>query len=123
MKPLGNYIFKPHPIPSAAILGREERFPVHRIYCVGRNYEDHAKEMGHSGKEPPFFFLKPADSLVAIEENQVGSIPYPSLTQNFHYEIEMVIAIEKEGKNIPAENALDHVFGYAVGLDMTRRDL
>lgn len=80
MKPLTNYIFKPHPIPSAAIIGREERFAVHRIYCVGRNYEDHAKEMGHSGKEPPFFFLKPADALVAIEENQVGSIPYPSLT-------------------------------------------
>jgi fumarylpyruvate hydrolase len=104
-------------------LGQAHRFPVHRIYCVGRNYEEHAKEMGFTGREPPFFFLKPTDSLVVVEAGQTGQMPYPSLTQNLHHEIELVVAIGKGGRNIQAANAAQHIYGYAVGLDMTRRDL
>jgi fumarylpyruvate hydrolase len=96
---------------------------VHRIYCVGRNYEEHAKEMGFTGREPPFFFLKPADALVFTPSGQTVNMPYPSLTKNFHHEIELVVAIGKGGKNISAANAMQHIYGYAVGLDMTRRDL
>jgi fumarylpyruvate hydrolase len=90
---------------------------------VGRNYVEHAKEMGFTGREAPFFFLKPADSLVVVPEGTTGTMPYPSQTQNLHHEIELVAAIGKGGRNIRAEEALSHVFGYAVGLDMTRRDL
>ena len=97
-------------------------FPVHRIYCVGRNYEDHAKEMGGTGREPPFFFLKPADAAVPVADGQTGSIPYPPLTSDFHHEIELVVAIGKGGADIAAADALQHIYGYAVGLDMTRRD-
>ncbi len=97
--------------------------PIHRIYCVGRNYEDHAKEMGFTGREPPFFFMKPADALVVVAEGTTGDMPYPSLTENLHHEIELVVAIGKAGKNIKAADAMDYVYGYAVGLDMTRRDL
>jgi fumarylpyruvate hydrolase len=117
------YLFAPSAVSSVAIVGRAERFPVHRIYCVGRNYEEHAKEMGFTGREPPFFFLKPADALVPVEAGATGSIPYPSLTKNLHHEIELVVAIGTGGSNIKAADALQHVFGYAVGLDMTRRDL
>lgn len=105
------------------VVGRAERFPVHRIYCVGRNYEEHAKEMGFTGREPPFFFLKPADAIVVADAGQTASVPYPSLTKNLHHEIELVAAIGTGGKNIKAADAIQHVFGYAVGLDMTRRDL
>ncbi len=105
------------------VVGRSERFPVHRIYCVGRNYEEHAKEMGFTGREPPFFFMKPADAVLPVEAGQTGHMPYPSLTANLHHEIELVVAIGKGGRAIAATNALEHVFGYAVGLDMTRRDL
>jgi fumarylpyruvate hydrolase len=90
---------------------------------VGRNYEEHAKEMGFTGREPPFFFLKPTDSLVVVEDGQNGQMPYPSLTQNLHHEIELVVAIGVGGKNIKAADAARHIYGYAVGLDMTRRDL
>ena len=117
------YLFSPPPPVSVPVLGHSSRFPVHRIYCVGRNYEEHAKEMGFTGREPPFFFLKPADSLVVVAAGETGSVPYPSLTANLHHEIELVVAIGKGGQNIPAANALQHVYGYAVGLDMTRRDL
>ena len=105
------------------IVGTEDRFPVHRIYCVGRNYEEHAKEMGFTGREPPFFFLKPADALVVVDTGTTGTIPYPSLTKNLHHEIELVVAISAGGKDIKAVDAHKHIFGYAVGLDMTRRDL
>jgi fumarylpyruvate hydrolase len=98
-------------------------FPVHRIYCVGRNYAEHAKEMGHSGREPPFFFMKPADAVVAVAEGDTGSIGYPTLTSNFHHEIELVVAIGTGGAHIRAADAAAHIWGYAVGLDMTRRDL
>lgn len=118
-----SFVFTPEAIPSVPVLGQAERFPVRRIYCVGRNYEEHAKEMGFTGREPPFFFLKPADSLVVVNAGETGHMPYPSLTQNFHHEIELVVAIGTGGKNIKAADAEKHIFGYAVGLDMTRRDL
>jgi fumarylpyruvate hydrolase len=118
-----SYLFSPTPIVSVPVLGKTETFPVHRIYCVGRNYEEHAKEMGFTGREPPFFFLKPADSLVVVEAGQTGTMPYPSLTHNLHHEIELVVAIGQGGKNIQAADADKHIYGYAVGLDMTRRDL
>lgn len=118
-----SYLFSPPAPISVPIRGLSERFPVRRIYCVGRNYEEHAKEMGFTGREPPFFFLKPADTLVVVEDGQTGALPYPSLTQNYHHEIELVVAIGQGGRNIPAAQALGHVYGYAVGLDMTRRDL
>jgi fumarylpyruvate hydrolase len=95
-------------------------FPVGRIYCVGRNYAEHAREMGHDpDREPPFFFMKPADAIVLSG----ATIPYPQVTKDLHHEIEMIVAIGKGGADIPVEQALDHVFGYGVGLDMTRRDL
>jgi fumarylpyruvate hydrolase len=118
-----SFVFPPMPTVSVPVLGQPSQFPVHRIYCVGRNYEEHAKEMGFTGREPPFFFLKPADSLVVVETGQTGQMPYPSLTQNLHHEIELVVAIGKGGRNILAADAAQHIFGYAVGLDMTRRDL
>ncbi len=118
-----SYVFTPPPVVSVPVLGRADRFSVHRIYCVGRNYEEHAKEMGFTGREPPFFFLKPADAIVVADAGQTAHIPYPTLTANLHHEIELVVAIGTGGKNIPAADALQHVFGYAVGLDMTRRDL
>ena len=118
-----SYVFNPPAVASVPVLGRPERFPVHRIYCVGRNYEEHAKEMGFTGREPPFFFLKPADAIVPVEAGTTGTMPYPTLTSNLHHEIELVVAIGKAGKNIKAADALDYIWGYAVGLDMTRRDL
>lgn len=108
---------------SVPVVGQPEHFPVHRIYCVGRNYAEHAKEMGFTGREAPFFFMKPADAVVTAPEGTPVAMPYPSLTSNLHHEIELVVAIGKGGKNIQAAQALEHVWGYAVGLDMTRRDL
>ncbi|WP_027995092.1 fumarylacetoacetate hydrolase family protein [Simplicispira psychrophila] len=118
-----NYVFSPPVVASVPVLGSAARFAVHRIYCVGRNYAEHAKEMGFSGREPPFFFMKPADAVVPVNAEEIGTLHYPSLTANLHHEVELVVAIGKEGKNIPAATALQHVYGYAVGLDMTRRDL
>ena len=97
--------------------------PVHRIYCVGRNYAEHAQEMGYTGREPPFFFMKPADALVPVASGEIGAIDYPSLTRNLHHEIELVVAIGTGGRNIAAAAAPNHIYGYAIGLDMTRRDL
>ena len=118
-----SYVFPPAPTPSVPVVGTEAQFPVHRIYCVGRNYEEHAKEMGFTGREPPFFFMKPADAIVVAPPGATTPLPYPSLTTNLHHEIELVVAIGKGGKNIAAADALSHIYGYAVGLDMTRRDL
>jgi len=118
-----SYVFAPAPPVSVAVLGTTARFPVQRIYCVGRNYEEHAKEMGFSGREAPFFFLKPANALLAAAEGETARMPYPSLTKNLHHEVELVVAIGLGGKNIAAADAARHIFGYAVGLDMTRRDL
>jgi fumarylpyruvate hydrolase len=118
-----SFVFTPPAVVSVPVVGSKDRFPVHRIYCVGRNYEEHAKEMGFTGREPPFFFMKPADALVVVEADSTGTLPYPSLTKNFHHEIELVVAIGTGGKNIQAADAHKHIYGYAVGLDMTRRDL
>jgi fumarylpyruvate hydrolase len=118
-----SYVFHPAPTPSVPVRGRAERFPVRRIYCVGRNYVEHAQEMGFTGREPPFFFLKPADAVVPVAEGETGTIAYPSLTSNLHHEIELVAAIGTGGRNIKAADAHKHIWGYAVGLDMTRRDL
>jgi fumarylpyruvate hydrolase len=117
-----NLVFAP-PASVAVPVAGGGLFPVHRIYCVGRNYAEHAQEMGFTGREPPFFFLKPADTLVAVAQGETGVIDYPSLTQNFHHEIELVVAIGLGGKGILAADAAKHIWGYAVGLDMTRRDL
>jgi fumarylpyruvate hydrolase len=106
------------------IMGSTHSFPVRRIYCVGRNYAAHAREMGSDpDREPPFFFQKPTDAIQLALPGLTLDHPYPPLTQNYHYELELVAAISKRGRNIAAENALEYVFGYAVGLDMTRRDL
>ena len=118
-----SYLFPPSPVVSVPVVGKTETFPVHRIYCVGRNYEEHAKEMGFTGREPPFFFMKPADAILVVNDGETGDMPYPTLTKNLHHEIELVVAIGKGGKNIQAADALSHIYGYAVGLDMTRRDL
>jgi fumarylpyruvate hydrolase len=118
-----NYVFPPPAVVSVPVVGSAQSFPVHRVYCVGRNYVEHAKEMGFTGREPPFFFLKPADAVVPVAAGAVGHIPYPSLTKNLHHEIELVAAIGVGGSHISAANAMRHIYGYAVGLDMTRRDL
>ena len=115
---MSNYVIAPHPQVSVPVAGSGDQFPVRRIFCVGRNYGEHAKEMGFSEKEPPFFFTKPAD---AIAENG-ATIPYPPITNDLHHEIEMVIAIGKEGANIPAKQAMEHIWGAGVGIDFTRRD-
>lgn len=114
------YVVDIGPLPSLPVAGSELRFPVGRIYCVGRNYAEHAREMGHDpNREPPFFFMKPANSIV---QNN-ATLAFPVETREVHHEIELVVAIGKGGKNIPIEKSLDHVWGYGVGLDMTRRDL
>jgi fumarylpyruvate hydrolase len=106
------------------IAGSEQFFPVRRVYCIGRNYAAHAREMGSDPtREPPFFFQKPNDAVQVVMPSQAAEHPYPSLTKNYHYEVELVAALDKGGRNIPVEKALDCVYGYAVGLDMTRRDL
>jgi fumarylpyruvate hydrolase len=118
-----SYVFDPPAIVALPVAGSRNRFPVHRIYCVGRNYVEHAKEMGFTGREPPFFFMKPADAIVYVPEGETGEMPYPSVTADLHHEIELVVAIGKGGRDIRAADAAAHIFGYAVGLDMTRRDL
>ncbi len=119
-----DYVFPPPPPVSIPVVGRVAQFPVHRIYCVGRNYAAHAREMGSDPtREPPFFFCKPADAAVPVAAGQTLDWPYPGMSRDVHHEIELVVAIGRGGRDIPAQQALDHVFGYAVGLDMTRRDL
>jgi len=118
-----SYVIPPAPQASVPVAGTADRFPVHRIYCVGRNYAEHAKEMGFTGREPPFFFMKPADAVLPVAAGETGRMPYPTLTANLHHEIELVVAIGKGGADIKAQDALQHIWGYAVGLDMTRRDL
>jgi fumarylpyruvate hydrolase len=119
-----NYVLSPWDLPSVPIAGEAGHFPVRHIYCVGRNYAEHAKEMGGDAtKEPPFFFTKPADAIVPVVAGSVGSMHYPLATKNLHYELELVVAIGHPGVRLPADKANDIVYGYAVGLDMTRRDL
>lgn len=115
-----DYAFTPPALPSLAIFGSSERFPIRRVFCVGRNYAAHAREMGSNpDREPPFFFTKPADAVVPAE----GALPYPPATQDMHHEIELVVALRSGGADIPADEALAKVWGYGVGLDLTRRDL
>ena len=112
------------PATLIPIVGSEQSFPVRRIYCIGRNYAAHAREMGSDPtREPPFFFQKPTDAIQNVAPGTVADHPYPTLTKNYHYEVELVAALHLGGRNIPIANALDHVYGYALGLDMTRRDL
>ena len=112
------------PQPLLPIAGSSEMFPVRRIYCIGRNYAAHSREMGSDPtREPPFFFQKPSDAIQFVAPGITADHPYPPLTKNYHYEIELVAALSRRGKDVPAEHALELVFGYAVGLDMTRRDL
>jgi fumarylpyruvate hydrolase len=114
-----SYVIDPPAIPTVPVVGTDATYPVRRIWCVGRNYADHAIEMGHDpNREPPFFFAKPADAVVPG-----GTLPFPVETEDLHHEIEMVVAIGKGGTNISEETALDHVYGYAIGLDMTKRDI
>lgn len=114
------YVFPPAPIPSAAVAGSDARFPIRRIFCVGRNYAAHAREMGRDpDREPPFFFCKPADAVAMDGE----TIPYPPQTEDLHHEAELVVAIGTGGTDIPEDRALTHVWGYALGNDLTRRDL
>jgi len=118
------FVFAPAAPVAVPIAGGQDAFPVRRVYCVGRNYAAHAREMGFDpDREPPFFFCKPADAVVPVADGQTLDLPYPPETANLHYEIELVAAIGKGGANITVDNALQHVWGYAVGLDMTRRDL
>ncbi len=117
-----SYVFTPPAQVAVPVVGTDQLFPVHRVYCVGRNYAEHAKEMGFSDREPPFFFMKPADALVVVPHGKTVEIPYPMATQNYQHEMEMVVAIGKGGRHIKQADALSHVWGYAVGLDMTRRD-
>jgi fumarylpyruvate hydrolase len=113
------YAFPPIPLPTLPIQGSKKVFPIHRIYCVGRNYADHAVEMGHDpNKEPPFFFQKNADNVTTD-----GKFPYPPASTDVHFEIELVVALKSGGVDIQPADAMQHVFGYAVGIDMTRRDL
>ena len=115
-----DFVLPPPPHASVAVHDSTARFPVRRIICVGRNYAAHAREMGRDpDREPPFFFLKPADTVV----DDGATVPYPLQTKNFHYEIELIVAIGQGGTDIPRERALDHVWGYGVGIDLTRRDL
>jgi fumarylpyruvate hydrolase len=114
------FVFEPLQSPSVAVTGSDARFPVRRIFCVGRNYADHVREMGNDPKsEPPVFFTKPADAVV----ESGAAIPYATQTSNLHYEVELVFAVGKDGADIAEAAALDHVWGYAVGVDLTRRDL
>src|SRR5262245_39844593 len=117
------YVFAAPAQPVVPVQGSSDLFPIHRIYCVGRNYVEHAKEMGFSGREPPFFFAKPADAAMPIPEGETGELPYPPATNDLHHEMELVVAIGKRGSNIAAADAPAYIWGYAEGLDMTRRDL
>lgn len=120
MTKMADYVFVPEPVPTIPVAGSDKLFPVRRIYCVGRNFADHAIEMGHDpDKEPPFFFQKNPDSIVPPGKD----FPYPTETSDVHHEIELVVALKSGGTDIPLDKALDCVFGYGVGLDMTRRDL
>jgi len=111
-------------LPAVPVAGGQQQFPVRHVFCVGRNYAEHAKEMGgDAAKEPPFFFTKAADAIVPVVPPAVGRIAYPMATHNLHHELELVVAIGRGGANVAAADAQALVFGYAVGLDMTRRDL
>ncbi|EJW10232.1 Fumarylacetoacetate hydrolase family protein [Rhodovulum sp. PH10] len=112
------YVIDPPPQPTLSVAGTDKRFPVRRIWCVGRNYLDHVRELGNDDREPPFFFAKPSDAVV----EDGATIPYPMATSDLHFEVELVVALKAGGRNVKAANALGLVYGYAVGIDLTRRD-
>jgi fumarylpyruvate hydrolase len=114
-----NFVIPPPAVPSLPVGGSSKLFPVRRVWCVGRNYLEHIREMGNDEREPPFFFAKPSDALV----RDGSTIPYPSLTKDFHFEVELVVALKSGGRNIPVDKANDCIYGYGVGIDLTRRDL
>ena len=114
-----SYVITPPPQPAIAVAGTDKTFPVRRIWCVGRNYEEHIREMGHDVRDPPFFFAKPADAVVG----DGATVPYPPLTKDMHHEVELVVALKSGGRNIKLDKALDCIWGYGVGIDLTRRDL
>jgi fumarylpyruvate hydrolase len=114
-----HYVITPPARPVIAVAGTGKTFPVRRIWCIGRNYEEHIREMGHDVRDPPFFFSKPADAIVP----DGGTVPYPPLTKDMHHEVELVVALKSGGRNIKMEQARDCIYGYAVGIDLTRRDL
>ena len=118
-----SYVFEPEAQAAVPVVGSDALFPVRRIYCVGRNYAAHAREMGADERDPPFFFCKPDNTIVVCPPGRTVEIPYPGHTSDYQHEIELVVAIGKGGRDIPVARANEHVFGYAVGLDMTRRDL
>lgn len=118
-----SFVVTPPARVSVPVAGEAGEFPVRRVYCIGRNYAAHAREMGHDpDREPPFFFCKPADAVRPAQPGQTLDLPYPPQTSDLHYEVELVVAIGKGGANIKVEDAMGHVYGYAVGLDLTRRD-
>jgi fumarylpyruvate hydrolase len=117
------YVFAAPGQPVAPVAGSTDLFPIHRIYCVGRNYAEHAREMGFTERESPFFFAKPADAVLAVPEGTVGKLPYPGETADLQYEVELVVAIGRAGSAVPAQRAAELIWGYAVGIDLTRRDL
>ncbi|MGL5967869.1 MAG: fumarylacetoacetate hydrolase family protein [Kluyvera sp.] len=120
---MSKYAFEPQAPVAIPVVGSDELFPVRRVYCVGRNYAAHAREMGFDpDREPPFFFCKPADAVVPVAAGETLNLAYPAQTDNYHYEIELVVAIGKKGSDIPLEQAGEYIWGYATGLDMTRRD-
>jgi fumarylpyruvate hydrolase len=114
-----SFVIPPPPQAAIAVAGSTQLFPMRRIWCVGRNYEEHIKEMGHDVRDPPFFFAKPADAIVP----DGASVPYPPLTKDMHHEVELVVALKSGGRNIALDKALDCIWGYGVGIDLTRRDL
>jgi fumarylpyruvate hydrolase len=121
---VSDFAFPPPAAATLGVAGSDLKFPVRRVYCIGRNYEAHVREMGHDPhRSPPIFFCKPTDAVYEVADGKEGRFPYPAGTANCHHEIELVVAIGKAGANIDAAHAARHIFGYAVGLDMTRRDL
>jgi fumarylpyruvate hydrolase len=121
---MNNFVIPAPPTVALSVSGSSQRFPVRRVYCVGRNYAAHAREMGFDpSRDPPFFFAKPADAVIPVEHGVTRNVRYPSMSTNYQYEVELVAAIGKPAYKISTEQALDIIFGYAVGLDMTRRDL
>ena len=118
-----DYVIPPISPVAVPVAGSAAKFPVRRVYCVGRNYAEHAKEMGFTGREDPFFFCKPSDAIVPVADGATGTMAYPPKTANLHYEMELVVALGKGGRDLSPEQAAECVWGYALGLDMTRRDL
>ena len=120
---MSEYVIQPQEQASLEVVGSDSRYPVRRIYCVGRNYAEHAREMGDSGREAPFFFSKPADAVLTIKDGETGNMTYPPQTSDLHHETELVVALGSGGVNLTVEQAEKAIWGYAIGLDMTRRDL